>query len=76
MSAVVFYYRRSEFTTDSQFTIRSKFSTEGLWEGLPRQSFTVIFKDSPVSRGEVCFSVHFKKYTVFPFFPYFDVEIA
>ena len=29
MSAVVFYYRRSEFTTDSKFTIRSVFSTGG-----------------------------------------------
>ena len=29
MSAVVFYYRRSEFTTDSKFTIRSRFSTGG-----------------------------------------------
>ena len=29
MSAVVFYYRRSEFITDSKFTIRSVFSTGG-----------------------------------------------
>ena len=29
MSAVVFYYRRSEVTTDSKFTIRSVFSTGG-----------------------------------------------
>ena len=29
MSAVVLYYRRSECTTDSKFTIRSVFSTEG-----------------------------------------------
>ena len=29
MSAIVFYYRRSEFTTDSKLTIRSKFSTGG-----------------------------------------------
>ena len=29
MSALVFYYRRSEFTTDSQFTIRSVFSAGG-----------------------------------------------
>ena len=29
VSAVVFYYRRSEFTTDSKFTIRSVFSTGG-----------------------------------------------
>ena len=29
MSAVVFYYRRSELTTDSKFTIRSVFSTGG-----------------------------------------------
>ena len=27
MSAVVFYYRRSEFTADGQFTIRSVFAT-------------------------------------------------
>ena len=27
----------------------------------PRQSFAVIFKDSPVLRGEVCFSLQFKK---------------
>ena len=28
----------------------------------------VIFKDSPVLRGEVCFSLQFKKNTVFPYF--------
>ena len=28
---------------------------------LPRQSFTNILKDSPVLRGEVCFSQQFKK---------------
>ena len=37
MSAVVFYYRRSEFTTDSQFTIRSVFSTGGSFG--PKPSF-------------------------------------
>ena len=34
MSAVVFYYRRSEFTTDSKFTIRSVFSTGGTFNSL------------------------------------------
>ena len=29
MSAVVLYYRHGEFTTDSEFTIRSVFSTGG-----------------------------------------------
>ena len=33
MSAVVFYYRRSEFATDSKFTIRSVFSTGGSFGG-------------------------------------------
>ena len=38
MSAVVFYYRNSEFTTDSKFTIRSVFSTEEGPLGSPQAS--------------------------------------
>ena len=34
VSAVVFYYRRSEFTTESKFTIRSDFSLENPKGGL------------------------------------------
>ena len=43
MSAVVFYYRRSEFTTDSKITIRSKFSTGGFreWVGVNFVAFSI-----------------------------------